>query len=80
MAHIHLDSTIVTRGLNLPIVKGQNLYLRIADYESPNKNVKKCMDQADSKIHWILHRKIYIQSVKKLFGLSITYVFHYLSI
>ena len=86
MAHmswhmIPLASTIVTRGLNLPIVKGPNLYLRIADYESPYKNLEKFMDiKLTVKFTWILHRKIYIQSVKKLFVFSITYVFHYLSI
>ena len=48
------------------------------------KPLQKCEKiygyQADCNIHWILHRKIYIQSVKKLFEVSITYVFRYLSI
>ena len=38
---IPLASKIVTRGLDLPNIKGPNLYSRIADYENPYKNVKK---------------------------------------
>ena len=46
MAHmswhmIPLASTIVIRGLDLPNIKGPNLYSRIADYGNPYKNVKQ---------------------------------------